>query len=47
MTIGLSVPDFLRLVAGDLDATQAFMAGKLKIKGDMMFATQVPQMFGL
>jgi putative sterol carrier protein len=47
VTIGLSVPDFLRLVAGDLDATQAFMAGKLKIKGDMMFATQVPQMFGL
>jgi hypothetical protein len=37
----------LRIVAGDLDGTQGFMVGKIKIKGDMMFAMQVPQMFGL
>ena len=47
VTIGLTVADFLRLVAGDLDAMQAFMQGKLKLKGDMMFAQQVPQMFGI
>lgn len=47
VTIGLAVPDFMRLVAGDLDPMQAFMQGKLKLKGDMMFAQQVPQMFGL
>jgi putative sterol carrier protein len=47
VTLGMSLPDFLRVVAGDLDGTQAFMAGKIKIKGDMMFAMQVPQMFGL
>lgn len=47
VTIGLAVPDFLRLVAGDLDPMQAFMQGKLKLKGDMMFAQQVPQMFGI
>ncbi len=47
VTLGMSVPDFLRVVAGDLDGTQAFMTGKIKIKGDMMFAMQVPQMFGL
>ena len=47
VTIGLSVVDFLRLITGDLDAMQAFMQGKLKLKGDMMFAQQVPQMFGL
>jgi putative sterol carrier protein len=47
VTLGMSLPDFLRIVAGDLDGTQGFMAGKIKIKGDMMFAMQVPQIFGL
>jgi putative sterol carrier protein len=47
VTLGMSLPDFLRIVAGDLDGTQGFMAGKIKIKGDMMFAMQVPLMFGL
>ena len=47
VTIGLSLPDFLRLIAGDLDGMQAFMQGKLKLQGDMMFAQQVPQMFGI
>jgi putative sterol carrier protein len=47
VTIGLALPDFLRLIAGELDGMQAFMQGKLKLQGDMMFAQQVPQMFGL
>jgi putative sterol carrier protein len=47
VTLGLSVPDYLRLISGELDGMQAFMQGKLKLKGDMMFAQQVPQMFGL
>lgn len=47
VTLGMSLPDFLRVIARDLDGTQAFMAGKIKIKGDMMFAMQVPQMFGI
>ena len=47
VTIGLGLADFLRLIAGDLDGMQAFMQGKLKLQGDMMFAQQVPQMFGL
>lgn len=47
VTLGLTVPDYLRLIAGELDGMQAFMQGKLKLKGDMMFAQQVPQMFGL
>ena len=47
VTLGLALPDFLRLIAGDLDGMQAFMQGKLKLQGDMMFAQQVPQMFGL
>ena len=47
VTLGLTVPDYLRLISGELDGMQAFMQGKLKLKGDMMFAQQVPQMFGL
>ena len=47
VTIGLALPDFLRLIAGELDGMQAFMQGKLKLQGDMMFAQQVPQMFGI
>lgn len=45
VTLGLAVPDFLRLIAGQLDGMQAFMQGKLKLKGDMMFAQQIQKMF--
>lgn len=38
VTLNLALPDFLRLVTGKLNGMQAFMAGKLKIAGDMMFA---------
>jgi len=47
VTLGLSVPDYLRLISGELDGMQAFMQGKLKLKGDMMFAQQIQPMFGL
>jgi putative sterol carrier protein len=46
VTLGLTVPDFLRLISGQLDGMQAFMQGKLKLKGDMMFAQQMQKMFG-
>src|SRR5438270_5593425 len=38
ITLGLNLPDFLRLIAGKLDGMQAFMSGKLRVSGDMMFA---------
>jgi putative sterol carrier protein len=47
VTLGLSVPDYLRLISGELDGMQAFMQGKLKLNGDMMFAQQIAPMFGL
>src|SRR5262245_57403335 len=37
-TLTLNVADFLRLITGKLNGMQAFMSGKLKITGDMMFA---------
>jgi len=38
VTLTLQSPDFLRLVTGKLNGMQAFMTGKLKLTGDMMFA---------
>lgn len=38
VTLLLSQPDFLRLISGKLNGMQAFMSGKLKLKGDMMLA---------
>ena len=45
VTLGLTLPDFLRFVAGQLDGMQAFMSGKLKLSGDMMFATTMQNWF--
>lgn len=47
VTLGMTVADYLRLISGDLDGMQAFMGGKLKLEGDMMFAQQFPAMFGM
>lgn len=38
VTLVLSLADFLRLISGKLNGVQAFMSGKLKIRGDMMLA---------
>lgn len=45
LTLGLALPDFLRFVAGKLDGMQAFMSGKLRLGGDMMFAQQMQAWF--
>ena len=45
VTLGMALPDFLRLISGNLDGMQAFMQGKLKLTGDMMFAQQFQTMF--
>jgi putative sterol carrier protein len=45
VTLALSLPDFLRFVTGQLDGMQAFMTGKLKLSGDMMFAQSMQAWF--
>ena len=45
VTLGLSLPDFLRFIAGQLDGMQAFMSGKLRLSGDMMFAQTMQAWF--
>lgn len=38
VTLQMALPDFLRLITGKLNGVQAFMAGKLKVTGDIMLA---------
>ncbi|MGH2785551.1 MAG: SCP2 sterol-binding domain-containing protein [Actinomycetota bacterium] len=45
ITMVMAFPDWLRLAAGELDGMKAFMSGKLKIRGDMMFAQQMATWF--
>jgi len=43
----MAAPDFLDLVNGKLNGQMAFMAGKLKISGDMGLAMKLGALFGL
>ncbi len=44
--LGLDLPDFLRLIVGQLDGMQAFMSGRLRLSGDMLFASNIDRWFG-
>jgi putative sterol carrier protein len=41
VTLSLSDDDFGKLVSGKANAQRLFMAGKLKVKGDIMKATKL------
>lgn len=41
VTLSLSDADFANLIAGKANAQKLFMAGKLKIRGDVMKATRM------
>ena len=45
VTFTVSDKDWLSITEGKLDATNAFMTGKLKIAGDMMLAMRVHTLF--
>jgi putative sterol carrier protein len=45
-TVKLSLDDLDSLIAGDLNPTMAFMAGKLKVEGDMTVAMALGQLLG-
>jgi putative sterol carrier protein len=45
LTLELTLVDFVRLIFGQAQGQQLFMTGKLKLKGDMMFAMQMQTFF--
>lgn len=45
LTLELELLDFIRLIFGQAQGPQLFMTGKLKLKGDMMFAMQMQGYF--
>jgi putative sterol carrier protein len=47
LTLSMSTQDWLDMVAGKLSGQMAFMAGKLKLKGDMGLAMKIGSMFSV
>jgi putative sterol carrier protein len=46
ITITMAAEDFAAMLEGKLNATSAFMAGKLKVKGDMSLAMKLQSLLG-
>lgn len=44
-TVIVASTDYMDIIEGRLDAMKAFMGGKLKVRGDMMFMMKFMQMF--
>jgi putative sterol carrier protein len=47
VTLALSLVDFLRLIAGDAEGPSLFMAGRLRVTGDLMFAQTMQGWFAI
>jgi len=45
VTLALNLPNFLRMMINELDGMQAFMSGKLKVSGDIMFSQNIASWF--
>ncbi|MEI7849232.1 MAG: SCP2 sterol-binding domain-containing protein [Chloroflexota bacterium] len=45
MTLSADSDDYIKLFTGQLDPMQAFMAGKLKLTGDLNLAMKMTQFF--
>jgi putative sterol carrier protein len=45
LTLTMDARDYVKMSLGQLDGTQAFMTGKLKIKGDMGLAIKMQSLF--
>ncbi len=45
VTLALNLPDFLRMMTGELNGMQAFTSGRLKISGDLMFSQVLASWF--
>jgi putative sterol carrier protein len=45
LTITTDSTEFIKILEGDVDGTQAYMGGRLKVAGDMSLATKLMQAF--
>lgn len=45
VTLTAGLVDFIKLVTGQAQGPQLFMAGKLKVSGDLMFSTRIMTFF--
>jgi putative sterol carrier protein len=45
VTLAINLPNFVRLVTGELDGMKAFTSGQLKITGDIMFSRNLALWF--
>jgi putative sterol carrier protein len=45
VTFSIGAVDFIRLVSGNASGPTLFMTGKLRIEGDLMFASQMASLF--
>ena len=45
LTVTMAGPDWLDMIGGKLNGQQAFMSGKLKLKGDMGLAMKLGSLF--
>ena len=47
VTIVMSAEDWRKLTAGQLDAAEAFFAGRIEVRGNLSLALQLQSLFGL
>lgn len=45
LTMKVALPEFLRLITGQLNGTQAFLTGKIKLSGDIFYAAKFENWF--
>ncbi len=46
VTVTTSASDYLSIINGDMSAMNAFMQGKVKVKGDMALVMKLQSLFG-
>jgi len=44
-TVILSMPEFLRIIIEEVEAPKEFVAGRVKVRGDLVLAYSIPVMF--
>ncbi|HZQ27693.1 MAG TPA: SCP2 sterol-binding domain-containing protein [Acidimicrobiales bacterium] len=47
LQVGCSITDFMRLMIGQLDTTEAFMTGRLRVSGDLQLVQELAAWFNL